>query len=81
MSGLENVEVAKVQGLSATITKEGGKLSANAYPALELVHFSPLVNWGFTLPMLLLNSYNQLYLCKTLFSLITRFKDRSIKRQ
>lgn len=44
MNGPENVEVAKVRGLSATTTKEGGKLSANAYPALELVHFCPFVN-------------------------------------
>lgn len=39
MSGLESVEVARVQGLSAIIIKGGRRLPANVYPALELVIF------------------------------------------
>nr|GMD90402.1 calmodulin-like protein 1 [Ipomoea batatas] len=37
MNGQESVGAAKAQGLSVTITKGGRRLSANAYPALELV--------------------------------------------
>lgn len=40
MSGRENVEAAKVQDMSVTITKEGKRLSANAFLVLELVFFS-----------------------------------------
>jgi hypothetical protein len=39
MSGLESVEVARVQGLSAIIIKGGRRLPANVYHALELVIF------------------------------------------
>lgn len=40
MSGLENVEAAKVRDMSVTITKEGKRLFANAFLVLELVFFS-----------------------------------------
>lgn len=40
MNGLESVEVVKGQDMSATIIKEGKRLSANAYLALELVFSS-----------------------------------------
>lgn len=40
MSGLENVEAAKVQDMSVIITKEGKRLSANVFLALELVFYS-----------------------------------------
>lgn len=40
MSGLESVEVAKELDTSATIAREGKRLSANAYHALGLVIMS-----------------------------------------
>lgn len=40
MSGLENVEAAKVRDMSVTITKEEKRLFANAFLVLELVFFS-----------------------------------------
>lgn len=36
MNGPESVEVAKEPDMLATITREGRRLFANAYPALEL---------------------------------------------
>lgn len=40
MNGLESVEVAKELDTSATIAREGKRLSANAYHALGLVIMS-----------------------------------------